>query len=152
MSRASFLPALFLTTVSAVTLVALVLIAPARTLAGEKNQTSSSCVEPSLPPVPGIRILDLPHFDPRDQLTSRDEIAAMAAIQTGLSTAADGATFVWHRRNGRLSAIVRPTATFRDVKGRVCRHLRLLLNSGDYSRSTEGVACRLANRTWSLEG
>lgn len=152
MSRASFLPTLFLTTLSAAAFVAMVLIAPIPSLAGENASNSSSCTKSTHPAVPGIRILDLPNHDPRDRLTSRDEIAALAAIQNGLSMAADGATFVWHRGNGRVSAIVRPTSSFRDSRGRVCRHLRLLLNSGDYSRKIEGIACRLANRAWSLEG
>lgn len=158
MSRASVLPALFLTFVSAVALIATVLIVPGPSLAGEKPEKSSSCPAPpspsaqSLPSAPGIRVLELPDYEPRDRLTGRDEIAALAAIQTGLSTTADGATFVWHRDNGLLSAIIRPTTTFRDTKGRVCRHVHLLLNSGAFSSTTEGVACRLANRTWSLEG
>lgn len=158
MSRASVLPAFFLTFVSAVALIATVLIIPGPSLAGDKPKKSSSCQPQSspsaeaLPSAPGIRVLELPDFEPRDRLTGRDEIAALAAIQTGLSTTADGATFVWHRDNGFLSAIIRPTTTFRDAKGRVCRHLHLLLNSGAFSRTTEGVACRQSNRTWSLEG
>ena len=48
--------------------------------------------------------------------------------------------------------IVKPTSSFRSSKGQICRHIHLLLNSGQYSKKSEGVACRTARGIWSLEG
>jgi surface antigen len=64
----------------------------------------------------------------------------------------DGTPFVWRRNNGRLSGIVRPTASFRSPKGDLCRHVVVLLTTGFKTRTAEGVACRLANGRWQLEG
>jgi hypothetical protein len=81
-----------------------------------------------------------------------DETATLEAVHTALSEVGDGASYVWHRRGGKVSGIVKPTASFKDAKGRVCRHLVMTLNSGERSARTEGIACRMADRSWRLEG
>ena len=85
-------------------------------------------------------------------LDAGDEIAALSSVQHALASVADGATYVWHRRNGRLSGLVKPTTSFRNSQGAVCRHVIVLLTTGPVTRKTEGVACREANGTWALEG
>jgi hypothetical protein len=85
-------------------------------------------------------------------LDEMDEIAALEAIRVALSEVGDGATYVWHRTNGRLSGLVRPTGSFKDVGGRVCRHFVLMLSSASTSGKIEGVACRLSDGRWQLEG
>jgi surface antigen len=85
-------------------------------------------------------------------LDESDEIAALESVQLGLSRMDDGTPFVWRRNNGRLSGIVRPTASFRSPKGDLCRHVVVLLTTGFKTRTAEGVACRLANGRWQLEG
>jgi len=89
---------------------------------------------------------------PGRRLDETDEIAALASIQVGLTRMDDGTPFVWKRANGRLSGIVRPTASFRNSGGAVCRHVVVLLTTGFKTRSLEGVACRTADRRWVLEG
>ena len=84
-------------------------------------------------------------------LDAADAQAALKAIHLGLTEVGDGSTFVWHRAHGRLRGMVRPTSSFRDADGRVCRHLVVTLASGVYARTTEGVACRLDDRSWTLE-
>ena len=69
-----------------------------------------------------------------------------------LTEVGDGATYVWHRRHGRLSGIVQPTASFKDPAGRVCRHIVLVLSSLDHSGKVEGIACRAPDGRWQLEG
>ena len=64
----------------------------------------------------------------------------------------DGTAFVWRLRNGRLAGVVKPTSSFRNQGGAVCRHLEMLLTTGLKTRKTEGIACRLANGRWQLEG
>jgi surface antigen len=59
---------------------------------------------------------------------------------------------VWHRNNGRLSGVVHPTLSFKDAAGRVCRHIVLVLTTGYRRGRVEGVACRLADGRWQLEG
>jgi surface antigen len=85
-------------------------------------------------------------------LDESDEIAALESVQLALSGMDDGTPFVWKRNNGRLSGIVRPTASFRSAKGDLCRHVVVLLTTGLKTRTAEGVACRLANGRWQLEG
>jgi surface antigen len=87
-----------------------------------------------------------PHFD------VSDETATLEAVHFALSQIGDGSSYVWHRRNGRLSGIVHPTSSFKDATGKVCRHIVLELSSGDFARRTEGIACRLHTGVWQLEG
>ena len=93
-----------------------------------------------------------PKYADLKSLDAADEIAALESVQIALSEVGDGATYVWHRRNGRLSGVVQPTASFKGAAGRVCRHIVLTLSSADQTRRTEGVACRLADGRWQLEG
>ena len=86
------------------------------------------------------------------RLDEADEIAALESIQVGLSRMDDGEPFVWRRSNGKLSGIVRPTVSFRNAKGTLCRHVVVLLTTGFKTRTLEGIACRAANRRWVLEG
>ena len=86
------------------------------------------------------------------ELDEGDEIAALESVQLALSKVGDGASYVWHRSNGRLSGLVQPTSSFRDDKGRICRHLILMLTTGDRTDKTEGIACRADNGLWQLEG
>lgn len=85
-------------------------------------------------------------------LDSGDEIAALSSVQYALSATADGATYVWHRNNGRISGLVRPTSSFKNVEGGICRHVIVMLTTGAKTRKTEGVACRRENGIWNLEG
>lgn len=85
-------------------------------------------------------------------LDETDEIAALESVQLGLSRMGDGSAFVWRARTGRLSGVVRPTASFRNPEGAVCRHLVVLLTTGFKTRTAEGIACRLDNGRWQLEG
>lgn len=88
----------------------------------------------------------------RPVLDASDEIATLEAVHFALSQIGDGSSYVWHRRNGRLSGIVHPTTSFKDMTGKVCRHIVLELSSGDFARRTEGIACRLHTGVWQLEG
>ncbi len=81
-----------------------------------------------------------------------DAAAALEAVDVALTQASDGATYVWRRHHGRLAGTVRPTSTFRDADGRMCRHIEIQLRLGTYQRRTEGVACRGQDGVWLLEG
>ena len=102
-------------------------------------------ISPSLWPKPK-------YADFRPDLTVDDEIAALESVQLALTEVGDGSTYVWHRQHGNLSGIVQPTASFKDAGGRVCRHLTLLLSSGAMSKRAEGIACRLPDGIWQLDG
>jgi hypothetical protein len=90
--------------------------------------------------------------DHSQDLDDNDEIAALDAIRVALSEVGDGASYVWHRNNGRLSGVIHPTSSFKDGTGRICRHIVLILTTGVRSGRIEGVACRLTDGAWQLEG
>ena len=87
---------------------------------------------------------------PSPALNRADELATLNAVQIALTEVADGATYVWHRRHGRLNGIVRPTSSFKEDDGTICRHIVLFLNSGRYSRRAEGIACQNKKGVWTL--
>ena len=89
---------------------------------------------------------------PRHDLDAADERATLEAVRLALTEVGDGATYVWHRANGRLSGTIQPTASFRDGRGQICRHLVINLSSATLSRRAEGIACRQADGSWQLAG
>lgn len=138
-----------LTAATAVMLVATVFLMDATARAGDaaSNEARCSCPEAD-------RRSPRPKFAEYQarRLDESDEIAALESIQVGLTSMDDGSPFVWRRANGRLSGIVRPTASFRNAAGSLCRHVVVLLTTGFKTRTAEGVACRAGNRRWVLEG
>jgi hypothetical protein len=85
-------------------------------------------------------------------LDENDEIAALEAVRVALTEVGDGGTYVWRRNHGRLSGLVQPTASFKDPAGRVCRHIVLIMTVGTATGRAEGIACRLADGRWQLDG
>jgi hypothetical protein len=90
--------------------------------------------------------------DLQTNLDETDEIAALEAVRIALSEVGDGSTFVWKRENGRLSGVIKPTSSFKNVDGKICRHLIIVLAAGARTSKIEGVACRLDNGRWELDG
>lgn len=88
----------------------------------------------------------------KSTLDDTDAVAALEAVQLALTEVGDGATYVWHRKHGRLSGAIQPTSSFKDGSGHVCRHIVMALTSGSYSRKAEGIACRQRDGVWVLEG
>ena len=104
---------------------------------------------PSKPPVVSAK----PKFaETNAHLDENDEIAALEAIRVALTEVGDGGTYVWYRQHGRLSGIVQPTASFKDLAGRVCRHILLIMTVGTATGRAEGIACRLGDGRWQLDG
>ncbi|MDX2205377.1 MAG: hypothetical protein NW223_21695 [Hyphomicrobiaceae bacterium] len=105
-------------------------------------------------PAPGAREFNLGTGVPRApfRLDEADEIATLEAIRHALSEVGDGGSYVWYRQHGRLNGLVNPTASFKDGKGRVCRHMVLIMSAGAQTGRIEGVACRDASGRWLLEG
>lgn len=95
-----------------------------------------------------VRIL--PHEGFR--LSEEDEVATLDAIRIALSEVADGSSYVWYREHGHLNGLVSPTSSFKDGKGRVCRHILLILSAGQQTGRVEGIACRSDAGLWLLEG
>lgn len=84
----------------------------------------------------GVRLIPNPdQFVVRPVFDITDEIATLEAVHFALSQIGDGSSYVWHRRNGRLSGIVHLTVSFKDTTGKVCRHIVLELSSGDFARA-----------------
>ncbi len=126
------------------------------------NSGTCSCSNNGAPPAPNSGPIDQqqrdklwpkPAFaDLKATLDDSDAIAALEAVQLALTEVGDGATYIWHRRHGRLSGAVQPTSSFKDGSGHICRHIVMALTSGSYSRKAEGIACRQRNGVWVLEG
>lgn len=143
---------------TAFALVASIFMSSATVRAGEEVRSNArppaACTCPgtsSRPQRPKFADLKAPPDDGRP-LDAVDRMAALSSIQQALSATADGASYIWHRNNGRLSGLVRLTSSFKNVEGSICRHLVVMLTTGDKTRKTEGIACRQANGVWSLEG
>lgn len=86
------------------------------------------------------------------RLDISDEAATLEAVHVALSELGDGASYVWQRRGSKLSGIISPTTSFKDAQGRVCRHLVVTLTAGERTARTEGIACRMPDKSWRLEG
>ncbi|MBL8846760.1 MAG: hypothetical protein JNN24_13405 [Hyphomicrobium zavarzinii] len=148
MRHAPVLETCALTAATALMLAASVLLADDFAHAGERPSDEARCTCPDTQ-----QKATRPKFaDFNRALDEADEIAALESIQVGLSRMDDGTPFVWRRPNGRLSGIVRPTVSFRNANGSVCRHVVVLLTTGYKTRTAEGIACRMPNRRWVLEG
>ena len=98
------------------------------------------------------KFAELPAVPQKTVLDETDEIAALESVQFALTEVGDGASYIWHRNNGRLSGMVQPVGSFKDGQGQVCRHVVVILTTGTISKKTEGVACRLSSGQWKLEG
>ena len=113
------------------------------------NAAPNRALEPNEAPVVSVR----PKFaEANAYLDENDEIAALEAIRVALTEVADGNSYVWYRRHGRLSGIVQPTVSFKDPAGRVCRHILLIMSVGAATGRAEGIACRLSDGRWQLDG
>jgi hypothetical protein len=137
---------------AAALLIASPLLVPVREAASRAFRDAQSpcgCSTPREPPKTAPRPKFTGHA--RD-LDDSDEIAALEAVHLALTRTGDGSSYVWHRGNGHLSAVIHPTASFKDAAGRVCRHIVLILTTGPRSSRIEGVACRLMDGRWQLEG
>ena len=104
-------------------------------------------VEKSSEPPPVRTLPNIP-----TALDDTDAAATLEGIRIALSEVADGSTYVWHRRDGRLSGMAQPTASFKDTSGQPCRHLIVMLNTPQRSSKVEGIACRQADKRWQLSG
>jgi surface antigen len=142
--------ALFVAAVAACAM-SLVLAAPMAALAAESAPAEKpSCSCPGQD-APGREAR--PKFaDLQSNLDEGDEIAALEAIRLALTQVGDGGTFVWRRANGRISGIVKPTSSFKNADGKVCRHIVIVLAAGSRTGKIEGVACRLDSGRWQLDG
>jgi hypothetical protein len=156
-----FLVPVALATTAAFALGAVLVLPPAQVHATDDSPTTTTRPAPTAPdatkpgtttpntnkPAPRPRYADL-----SPPLDTSDEAATLEAVHLALSELGDGASYVWHRQGGRLSGVINPTASFKDRDGRVCRHLVMTLTAGPHTARTEGIACRLADRSWRLEG
>lgn len=86
------------------------------------------------------------------KLDISDRIATLIAVATALDEVADGATYVWYRRTGRLSGLFKPIRSYTDDSGRICRVIQLTLTAGHMTQSRVGRACHNRDRGWSLGG
>lgn len=153
---ASQLVSLFVTAlIGAVTFVYFSSVMPDLAFANEPRSDEPRSLgtnSPRITPYPGTLSGKPVYVTARDTLNRYDHLAALEAVQIALSRVGDGDSYVWRRIHGRLNGVIQPTKSYKDRRGRVCRHVIVLLNSGNYSRKREGIACRQINGIWSLDG
>ena len=117
------------------------------------EQPTCTCPNPGPNPSKPPAVSAKPKFaETNAHLDENDEIAALEAIRVALTEVGDGGTYVWYRQHGRLSGIVQPTSSFKDPAGRVCRHILLIMTVGTARGRAEGIACRLGDGRWQLDG
>jgi len=133
-------------------LAAIVFLMPDRVMAGGSDDTTACTCPEARSKAQKPKFAEFGSESLPSSLDESDEIAALESIEIGLSRMDDGNPFVWRRQNGRLSGIVRPTISFRNAEGALCRHVTVLLTTGYRTATAEGIACRLPNRRWVLEG
>lgn len=136
--------------ITAIGLVAAIFLFPGFARAGEAKKlvpAAGSCTCPQAGSTSKPKLAALP-----PPLDTDDEVAVLESVQIALSKVADGSSYVWHRSHGRLSGVVRPTSSFKDAKGQVCRHIVVILNSLETTKKTETAACRQENGIWQLDG
>lgn len=145
--------------IAAFSLAAVVILAPDLVIAGSDGPSPASsdcdCIDRDAPaPAPLSRSSSRSELSstPRPRLEDRDRVAALEAVQLALSEIGDGSAYVWYARSGRISGVVQPVASFKDARGRICRHVVVSLSAGAFSREREGVACRADSGVWQLEG
>ncbi len=90
--------------------------------------------------------------EPASKFDDIDALAALEGISIALNEVGDGGTYVWHRRDGRLSGMAQPHDAYKNTDGLACRRLTVMLNTLDRSRRIDGVACRATTGRWQLEG
>ena len=131
---------------TAFALIATLFFAPEFARAGEMTSAAADCLC-----LKGTSSDLKPSAIEKPLLNESDEIAALESVQLALTEIADGSSYIWHRNHGRLSGIVKPVSSFKDVKGSVCRYAVVVLSSVDVTKRTEIVACRLPTGIWQLE-
>jgi surface antigen len=80
------------------------------------------------------------------------KIQALRALSAALNRLGDGSTYIWRRDEQKLRGLVTPTTSFRNSHGKICRHVVYTISRGKSTRRMEGIACRNADRRWSLSG
>jgi hypothetical protein len=131
-----------------VLLAGFLFLVPERVQAGADTSGDVGCACPEA----GSKTIKPKFAGLENRLDESDEIAALESVQVGLSHMDDGNPFIWRRPDGHLSGIVRPTVSFRNAEGAICRHVVVLLTTGYRTSTAEDIACRLSNRRWVLEG
>jgi surface antigen len=151
-SKAFFFP-LAATGVAAFALVAAIFLSAGFARAGDRDAGAHSLCPSSDGNATRLKTAGEATFsDDKSALDEIDEFAALESVQLALTEVADGSTYVWHRSHGQLSGLVKPTSSFKDARGSVCRHAVVALSVTDETKSTEIVACRLPTGIWELQG
>ncbi len=74
------------------------------------------------------------------------------AIQHALKKVADGSAYQWHHKKYRLMGHVKPTTTYFNARGQLCRHIQFSLYAGSIKRKSQALACRNEAGLWIVKG
>ncbi len=120
--------------------------------AGESPDPSKLSADWSATVAGGVSSLSTaPHGDALPvKLKLDDRVAALQAIQFTLDEVGDGATYLWHRKDGELHGYREAGCLLSRRQRPRLPQAQLALTVGDFSREVEGVACRAEDKRWLL--
>jgi hypothetical protein len=114
------------------------------------EQPSCTCPNPGANPSKPPAVSAKPKFaETNAHLDENDEIAALEDPRGAHRGRRRHLRLVPARA---LERIVQPTSSFKDPAGRVCRHILLIMTVGTATGRAEGIACRLGDGRWQLDG
>ena len=75
----------------------------------------------------------------------------LTAIQYALKQVADGSSYLWHHKKSRLKGRIKPTVTYLNKSGQLCRHIYISLSYITAHKTSQALACRNNSGQWSLK-
>ncbi len=85
-----------------------------------------------------------------NKLSARKSIT-LSAIRHALRQVADGSSYRWHHKRSRLTGRIRPTSTYFNTSGQLCRHIYISLSYITAHKNSQALACRNKNGQWTLK-
>ncbi|MCH9806932.1 MAG: hypothetical protein K0U74_04305 [Alphaproteobacteria bacterium] len=139
---------IFATLMTGLAAILLIFLTPGPLAAKDGGHSASVLRQSHLTPVAPNRSMNR---SSAYRLNESDRAAALESVHFALMELGDGASYVWHRGNGKLSGVIQPTSSFVDPMGKVCRHIEVLFSAGERSKKTEAIACRQSDGIWRFD-
>ena len=93
-----------------------------------------------------------PSFSLKQKHSLYQKKFALRAIEIALTRVADGGAYRWRYKRSRLEGKVKPTTTYKNAAGQLCRHIHYSLKNGSYQKKSQALACRNTVGNWVIKG
>ena len=91
------------------------------------------------------------HYRLRQSTLTKNKIANKA-INQALKKVADGTAYQWQHKRSNLAGNIKPTTTYLNTKGQLCRHIQFsLYAAGNIKKKSEALVCRNNNGQWIIK-